>query len=57
MVTVSFLIRLVITYVRNIHTIMIISFWTNRQGSHYWSPLSPNAKKRCFWHKNTSFGE
>ena len=27
------------------------------QGSRYQSQLSPNAKKKCFWHKNISFGE
>ena len=27
------------------------------QGSHYRSPLSPNAKKKYFWHKKTLFGE
>ena len=35
------------------------SYWFTipNQGSHYRSPLSPNAKKKYFWHKNTSFGE
>ena len=27
------------------------------QGSRYRSPLSPNAKKKYFWHKKTLFGE
>ena len=25
--------------------------WSDMQGSRYQSPLSPNAKKKYFWHK------
>ena len=35
------------------HNVYIQKF----QGSRYRSPLSPNAKKKYFWHKKTSFGE
>ena len=30
---------------------------SNKQGLRYRSQLSPNAKKKCFWHKKISFSE